>query len=162
LAAAVSAWACFDLTKDEKPGAMFLIADDQVISAHAFCGPPQSEPACMLTELGVKEFDHQLLASLKLDPLCNGLPIFLEATVAEAAKNQAFTGTSLYLYVDYYPGRLSADWSLSYHREARGFRAVLLDLMGRPAMEEMRPIDRGNIADIASETCSLADLKKGK
>lgn len=162
LGAAVSAWVWSDLSKDEKPGALFLIAEDQAISARAFCRPGQKEPACSLSDLGVGDFDRQLITDLKLNPLCNGFPIFLDISTNEAVKSREFMGPKSYLYVDCLPGQSFAEWSLYYERGyGTGLRGLFVDLTGRPRSETMRPLLRGSIVDMASEACSLANLKRG-
>lgn len=159
--AALSAWGWSHLSKAEKPEAVFLFSDDQNISAKAFCYPQDKEPECSLPDLGVERFDNRLVSDLKLNEQCNGLPILLYSKVGDTVGNPAYLRPKLYLYVDYYPGQSSADWSLWYERGDLGLRSIILDIIGRPKIETIRPLVRGNVADIASETCALADLRRG-
>ena len=171
LGSALAIWAWLNLWKDEKPRALFLVAEDQKISAKVFCDRNETsvrmysgaeEPSCKLLDFGVGDFDRQLETALKLDPLCNGLPILLIRTVEEATRRQEFSRSRLDLYVDYYPGQPYADWSLHYDLGYRvGLRGLLLDMIGRPGSQILRPFNRGSVSDIASEACSLADLKRG-
>ena len=171
LAAALAIWAWTKLSVDQKPAALFVVARDQEIMARVFCEHDETsarmlarseEPSWKLFKFGVEDFDRQLIAALKLDHRCNGLHVLLTNTVDEAVKTREFMDTHLYLYVDYYPGQTFADWSLYYDRERNGLRSALLDLFVRPNSQTMRPLTRGNVADIASEACSLADLKRGR
>jgi hypothetical protein len=134
---------------------MFLIADDQKISAESFCFNRAEESACKSPDLGVRDFDQRLETALKLEPLCNGFPIILAANLDEAGKYPSFVMSNIFLYVDYYPGQSQADWSLWYNRGSGIF-----DLIGKSQTQIMRPLNRGNIGDIAAEACSLADLKR--
>jgi hypothetical protein len=101
-----------------------------------------------------------LVKDLKLDPGCNGLPVFLGSSVDDAARNPKFVETNLYLYVDYSPGQPWADWALFYQRNEAGLFGLLSKIVGTPGNETMRPLNRGNVSDIASEACALAELKR--
>ena len=170
LAAALAIWAWTKLSADQKPAALFVVARDQEIMARVFCEHDETsarmlarseEPSWKLFKFGVDDFDRQLIVALKLDPRCNGLPVLLANILDEAVKTREFMDTHLYLYVDYYPGQTFADWSLYYDREHNGLRSALVDLFVRPNSQTMRPLTRGNVADIAAEACSLAELKRG-
>ena len=102
----MATWGWTNLSIDQKPVALFLVARDQEIMARVFCEHDETsarmlaraeEPSCKLFKFGVEDFDRQLITALKLDPRCNGLPVLLANTVEETVKTREFKDTSISL-----------------------------------------------------------------